>query len=65
MGEGYISQQDYDVILELCHKYFRGTSKIGKKPRDILTRSGKNVGGGLILVEIKNMRISRLIYLLP
>jgi hypothetical protein len=41
MGGGDISQQYYDVILELCRKYSRGTSKIGKGPRDILTRTGK------------------------
>jgi hypothetical protein len=55
MGGGDISQQDYDVILELCRKYSRGTSKKGKGPRDILTRTGKTVGGGVTRVEIGNM----------
>jgi hypothetical protein len=55
MGGGDVSQLEYDIILELCHKYSRGTSKIGKGPRDILTRTGKTVGGGVTRVEIRNM----------
>jgi hypothetical protein len=31
MGGGDVSQLEYDTILELCHKYSRGTSK---KPKD-------------------------------
>ena len=55
MGEGYVSQLDHDIILELCHKYSRGTSKIGKRPIDILTRNGKTVGSGITREEIENM----------
>jgi hypothetical protein len=55
MGGGDISQQYYDVILELCRKYSRGTSKIGKGPRDVLTRIGKTIGSGFTRVEIGNM----------
>jgi hypothetical protein len=55
MGGGDVSQLEYDIILELCHKYSRGTSKTGKGPRDILTRTGKTVGGGVTRVDIKNM----------
>jgi hypothetical protein len=55
MGEGDISQRDYDVILELYRKYSIGTSKSGKGPRDILTRTSKTVGGGVIRAEIGNM----------
>jgi hypothetical protein len=38
MGGGDVSQSDYEVILEICRKYSRGTYKIGKGPRDILER---------------------------
>jgi hypothetical protein len=55
MGGGYVSQLDYEVTLEICRKYSRGTSKIGKGPRDILARTGKTVGGGVTRVEIINM----------
>jgi hypothetical protein len=41
--------------LEISHKYSRGTSKIGKGPRDILERIRKNVGSGVTREEIKNM----------
>jgi len=52
MGGGYVSQLGYDTILELFHKYSRGTSKIGRGPRDILARTGKNNGGGVTRAEI-------------
>jgi len=55
MGGGDISQLDYDVILELCHKYSRGTSKTRKGPRDILKRTGRTIGSGVTRVEIGNM----------
>jgi len=44
MGGGYVSQLDYDIILELCLKYFRGTSKTSKGLRDILARTRKTIG---------------------
>jgi hypothetical protein len=43
--------------LELFHKYSTCTSKIGKGPRDILERSRKNVGGGVMREEIGNMLV--------
>jgi hypothetical protein len=48
MGTGDVSQLEYNIILELCRKYSRGTSKTGKGPRDILERMRKTVGGGVM-----------------
>jgi len=48
MGGGYVSQLEYNIILEVCHNYFRDTLKTGKGPIDILERTGKTVGGGLM-----------------
>jgi hypothetical protein len=55
MGKGYVSQLEYDIILELYPKYSRGTSKMGKGPRDILARMGKIVGSGVMREKIRNM----------
>jgi len=55
MGGGDISQLDYKIVLELCHKYSRGTSKTGKGPRYILERMRKIVRSGVMREEIRNV----------
>ena len=55
MGGGDIFHQYYDVILELCRKYSRGTSKTGKGPRDILARTDNTIESGVTREEIGNM----------
>jgi hypothetical protein len=55
MGEGDISQLEYDIILDLFHKYSRGTSKTSKGPRDIFEITRKNVGSGVMREGIRNM----------
>jgi len=44
MGGVDLFRIGYDIVLEFCHKYARGTSKIIKGPRDMLERIGNNDG---------------------
>jgi hypothetical protein len=46
---------EYDINLEFCHKYSRGTSKTRKGPRDMLARTGNISRSGVTKEEIGNM----------
>lgn len=50
MGKGYISYIPFDEIAELCQKYSRGRSKIGK--RDVTSKDSKFAAGGVTRAEI-------------
>ena len=50
MGEGDISNLPLDEISELCQKYYRGRSKIGK--RDVTSRASKSAASAVTRAEI-------------
>lgn len=50
MGKGDMSYIPFDEIVELCQKYSRGRSKIGK--RNVTSRASKSTTGGVTREEI-------------
>eukprot|EP00253_Pinus_taeda_P005658 PITA_05658 len=53
MGKGDISNLLFEEIVELCQKYSRGRSKIGK--REVSSKAAKSAAGGITRAEIGNL----------
>lgn len=55
MGKGDIYEENFAEIIDLCIKSSRGSTRLKRAKRGVITRDSKVPGGGITRVEISNL----------